>query len=385
MIIKSMSRKEPSFGALMKYIDRELGTETHRVRHNVMGRGADPIRAEFERNASLLKKRKNGVYLYHEIISITRAQGLDPKAQQDLLHQIVQHYVDARCPENLVYGGLHQDKDHSYHYHLMISANRAGETGRLRLTKKQFRDIQVQLEAHVLEKHPELEQQIAINKRAEHRRSRGSLEHERRTGRPPSRTDALRGRVQAAYARSDSREAFIEALAEQGFRHEPRGKISARVIDEYTGKVHRVATLDAELAAKFDSLMSEPVRDEQKQADQETARAASEGAADEKEKTEVQGTDYARLRAEARAEMDRARQADGSSASDASTGSTSAQEGSEEFGAGEAPAEDQSYENAAQQSPESETLREFRERREARAERKREKSLKQHQDKGRSR
>jgi len=141
-------------------IDEPEG-ETHRVRHNVMGRGADPIRAEFEKNAALLKKRKNGVYLYHEIISITRAQGIDDKAQQELLHQIVQHYIEARCPENLVYGGLHQDKDHSHHFHLMISSNRAGETGRLRLTKKQFRDIQVQLEAHVLEKHPELEQQIA--------------------------------------------------------------------------------------------------------------------------------------------------------------------------------------------------------------------------------
>jgi len=211
------------------------------------------------------------------------------------------------------------------------------------------------------------------------------VEHERRTGRPPSRNEALRGRVQAAYAQSDSREAFLEALAEQGFRHEPRGKISARVIDEYTGKVHRVATLDADLAAKFDSLMSEPVRDEQKQAEQKTARASRESSADEKENIQTQGTDYARSRAEARAEMDRARQVDGSSASDASTGSTSAQEGSEEFGAGEALAEDQSDENAAQQSPESETLREFRERREARAERKREKSLKQHQDKGRSR
>ena len=385
MIIKSMSRKEPSFGALMAYIDRELGTETHRVRHNVMGRGAEPIRAEFERNAGLLKKRKNGVYLYHEIISITRAQGLDDKAQQELLHQIVQTYIDARCPENLVYGGLHQDKDHSHHFHLMISSNRAGETGRLRLTKKQFRDIQVQLEAHVLEKHPELEQKVAIDKRAEHRRTKGAQEHERRTGRPPSRTDALRGRVQAAYDQADSREAFEAALAEQGFRHEPRGKISARVIDEYTGKVHRVATLDAELAVKFDSLMSEPVREAQKQAEQETARASRGGSADEKENTQTQGTDYARSRAEARAEMDRARQADGSSASDASTGSTNTQKRPGEFGAGEPPAEDQSDENAAQQSPESETLREFRERRQAREARKREKSLKQHQDKGRSR
>jgi len=374
MIIKSMSRKEPSFGALMAYIDRELGTETHRVRHNVMGRGADPIRAEFERNASLLKKRKNGVYLYHEIISITRAQGLDDKAQQELLHQIVQHYIDARCPENLVYGGLHQDKDHSHHFHLMISANRAGETGRLRLTKKQFRNIQVQLEAHVLEKHPELEQKVAIDKRAEHRRTRGAQEHERRTGRPPSRTDALRGRVQAAYDQADSREAFEAALTEQGFRHEPRGKISARLIDEYTGKVHRVATLDADLAVKFDDLMSEAAR--------ETERA-SRGVADEKEKTE--GVDYGRSRAEARAEMDRAQRAGDFSATDTSTDDTSAKERSGEFEADKAPAEDENGEKPVHRSPESETLKEFRDHREARDERKREKALGKHQKKGKPR
>ena len=76
MIIKSMSRKEPSFGQLIKYIERETGNERYRFRHNVFARDPNRICAEFEQNAQLLKQRKGGVYLYHEIISITRAEDL---------------------------------------------------------------------------------------------------------------------------------------------------------------------------------------------------------------------------------------------------------------------------------------------------------------------
>ena len=296
MIIKSMSRKEPSFGQLMDYIDREVGAEAFQIRHNLMSRGRERTRAEFEANARLMRKRKNGVFLYHEIISITRARGLPAKDQQELLHGIVQQYIAARCPDNLVYGGMHQDKDHSYHFHLMISSNRAGEIKRLRLSKAQFREIQVGLEAHVLEKHPELEQQLAIGKRSERKRAKGDVEHERRTGRPPSRKEALQGRLRAAFEGAIDREAFEAALGEQGFRHAPRGKTFGRVIDEFTGKAHRLATLDAGLAEGIVALLQEPEleagaeakRETETEADkirtEDTARGASSASAGEKEK-----------------------------------------------------------------------------------------------------
>ena len=38
MIIKSMSRKVPSFGQLLAYIDRDEGNEIYQLRHNLMGR-----------------------------------------------------------------------------------------------------------------------------------------------------------------------------------------------------------------------------------------------------------------------------------------------------------------------------------------------------------
>jgi hypothetical protein len=246
MIVKSMSRKVPSFGQLIGYIDRDEGQEAYRIRHNVWGRDPDRIRAEFERNGELLSKRKNGVYLYHEIISITRAKGLSPEAQKERLRDIAENYIAARCPDNLVFGGLHQDKEHSYHYHLMISANRASETGRLRLSKAQFRDVQVQLERHVLETYPELEQKVAIDKRSDRGRGKAEAELERRTGQRPKREDVLQ-RVKDAFGSSEDRQSLLEALGREGLELYVRGK-NLGVIDLESGKKHRLNTLDLETA-----------------------------------------------------------------------------------------------------------------------------------------
>ncbi len=254
MIIKSMSRKVPSFGQLLGYIDRELGQEDFAVRHNLLGRDHDSIRAEFERNAELLKKRKNGTYLFHEIISITRAKGLSAQEQKQRLHEIAQQYILARCPDSLVYGGLHQDKDHSYHIHLMISANRANEVKRQRLTKHQFRDIQVKLEAHVLQTYPELEQKLAIGKRSERGRSKGEAELERRTGQRPKREEILE-RIQSAYDASQDRDSLFSALGREGLELYVRGK-TVGVIDLESGKKHRLKTLDLQVADQIEIRLS---------------------------------------------------------------------------------------------------------------------------------
>jgi hypothetical protein len=254
MIIKSMSRKVPSFGQLLGYIDRDQGQEDFTLRHNLLGRDHDSIRAEFERNAELLQKRKNGTYLFHEIISITRAQGLSPKEQKQRLHKIAREYIAARCPGNLVYGGLHQDKDHSYHMHLMISANRANEMKRQRLSKHQFRDIQVKLEAYVLQTYPELEQKVAIGKKSERGRKKGEAELERRTGQRPKREEILE-RVSAAYEASKDRDSLFAALGREGLELYARGK-TVGVVDLESGKKHRLKTLDLQVADQIELRLS---------------------------------------------------------------------------------------------------------------------------------
>lgn len=125
MIVKSMSRKEPSFRQLVGYIDRGASGTAWRIRHNLLARNLGAIRDEFSQNGDLLQRRKNGVYLYHEIISITRAKGVNLERQKSALRSIAERYIAERCPENLVFGNLHEDQEHSLHYHLIISANPA--------------------------------------------------------------------------------------------------------------------------------------------------------------------------------------------------------------------------------------------------------------------
>lgn len=287
MIIKSMSRKVPSFRQLIGYIDRDEGQEQWRIRHNVFARDPERIRAEFERNGDLLSRRKNGVYLYHEIISITRAEGLSPDEQKRRLRDIAENYIAARCPDNMVFGGLHQDKDHSYHYHLMISANRAGETKRLRLSKAQFREIQVQLERHVLQAMPELEQKVAIDKRSEQRKSRGEAELERRTGETPKK-EQVRARLLEALENAQDRDSLMDALGRCDLELYVRGK-TLGVTDHESGKNHRLKTLDLELADRVEAMMME----------QSVSR---ENIAPEGEKEKAPGREAGAQRQEAEAE-----------------------------------------------------------------------------------
>ncbi len=276
MIIKSMSRKLPSFGQLLEYIDRDSGQEAFSIRHNLAGRKPQSICAEFERNGALLRKRKNGNYLFHEIISITRAKGLTPEEQKSRLQEIAQEYINARCPDNLVYGGLHQDKDHSYHMHLMISANRVGQEKRQQLSKHQFRQIQVKLEEHVLQHYPELEQKLAIGKRSDRGRSKGEAELERRTKSRPKREEILK-RVQTAFDASRDRESLLSILGHHNLEIYVRGK-TLGVIDLETGKKHRLKTLNLEMADRVEIRLSgqeiEPMRKTERESVQEPVQEA---------------------------------------------------------------------------------------------------------------
>ena len=263
-----MSRKVPSFGQLVGYIDREEDAERYRIRHNLTARDPELIRHEFERNASLLQKRKNGVYLYHEILSISRAQGLSAEAQKERLYQIAQQYIAARCPDNLVYGGLHHDKEHSFHFHLMISANRAGDPKRLRLDKAQFREIQVKLEEHVLREYPELEQKLAIGKRSDRRMSRPEAELERRTGERPERQTVL-DRVKQALESAVDRDSLLDALGRSDLELYVRGK-NLGIIDLESGKKHRLNTLDPELMPAFEARLLKVEREMDERQPEET-------------------------------------------------------------------------------------------------------------------
>ena len=245
MIIKSLSRKSPTFGQLAAYMSSEKSDERFDLYRNCFSRSHADIATEFYENSQGLAKRKNGNYLYHEIISISVEDGTDLSHHKECLQKIVDTYVEARCPRNMVYGCLHEDHKHNLHYHLMISANERGERGRTRLSRAQFDTIKRKLEEHVLTQYPELKQKelIGANKQGD-KMSRKAGEVQRRLGTLPKR-DEVKLTITEAMNQTSSMNNFHFFLEERGYRFYVRGKNYGVEVSHEDGssKKYRFSTL----------------------------------------------------------------------------------------------------------------------------------------------
>jgi len=245
MIIKSLSRKSPTFGQLAAYMSSEKSDERFDLYRNCFSRGHADIAAEFFENSNGLAKRKNGNYLYHEIISISVEDGTATPRHKECLQEIVDSYVDARCPNNMVYGCLHEDHSNNLHYHLMISANERGERGRTRLSRAHFDTIKRKLEEHVLAHYPELKQKelIGANKQGE-KMSRKAGEVQRRLGNLPKR-DEVKLTISEAMNQTSSMNNFYFYLEERGYRFYVRGKNYGVEVahEDCSSKKYRFSTL----------------------------------------------------------------------------------------------------------------------------------------------
>ncbi len=252
MIIKSMSRQHPSFDQLIDYMESERKLKSHKfsVFHNIYNRNTESLKTEFSENAKHLKFRKNGVYLYHEIISITRTQNIPEDEQKAILQRIVNEYLKARAKNNLAYAVLHEDKKDNLHFHIVISANEAQDQNRKRLSKADFAEIQTRLEKWVLETYPQLEQTAVFTpnlseQQKQERERKASIsnkgeELKRRTG-ATSEKDRIQSTLKSIFETATDGRHFTELLEKEHLKIYQRGK-QFGIIDT-DGKKYRFSTL----------------------------------------------------------------------------------------------------------------------------------------------
>lgn len=259
MIIKSMSRKVPSFNQLIGYMDLGASSRENNIYYNLYSRKADAIENEFNQNSEYIQKRKNGVYMYHEVISITRSKQIDEQEQIEILRQVVYKYIQERAGNNLVYAVLHDDKVDNLHYHLLISSNQIESSKKHRLSKVQFDTVKKNLELFVLDCHPELEQKKLISKEKESQSdseenssqlSNKAAELKRRTGKTPQR-DIVKESLLNIFASASTQEEFIELLESEHYQIYKRGKYWG-ILNETTNRKHRFSTLG--VSQEFEAL-----------------------------------------------------------------------------------------------------------------------------------
>lgn len=221
MIIKSMSRKKPSFGQLYEYILKEADTQ-YNFTQNLYSNNSEGIRQEFRENYRFLKRQKNSNSLYHEIISLTKS-GIELAQQKEKLLEIVREYIQARAKNCLVFGSLHEAKD-NIHFHLMISSNELEQEKNHYLSRKQFDQIKRKLEDYVLEKYPELQQGQIMNKtkKQEGILSQKEFELKKRTGKITKR-ESIQYRLTQIFNSSPTKEIFFENLRKNEIKIYTRG------------------------------------------------------------------------------------------------------------------------------------------------------------------
>lgn len=171
MIIKSKTRKDKSFSALVQYMLREdakmkhqspdgrddsrLFTLLHNIDDDVMPDDIEGISNDFLENSKYLRDRKNGIMMYHEIASF--APGDASKIEGFMLEDIARKYVETRSPNGLALARSHFDKDH-IHVHFLFSGNERGNGKRLRVSKKEFQEQRREVEEYQLKHYPQLSQ-----------------------------------------------------------------------------------------------------------------------------------------------------------------------------------------------------------------------------------
>lgn len=269
MIIKSLARKQPTFAQLVSYCRREeetgnatrspFGSVIDYARRGGVARvvlarnlGVSPddrdavVRA-FEDNFKLLTARANGNALYHEVLSLCRADGIAKQRQVDMATDIAAHYLERRAPNCLAYGVVHLDTLYT-HVHLVISANEVHARTRYRLSRGQFSEAQRAAERYRLERYPELgrETYYTGDRRKQEKRRSAEASLEQRTG-EPSRREEVKRQVEGCCRLAESEQALADALQGAGLTLYRRGSTWG-VLDGASGRKFRLRTLGVETA-----------------------------------------------------------------------------------------------------------------------------------------
>lgn len=258
MILKSMARKTATFGQLAGYMDRKADPRYAHLWNLDLppGSAREEVVRRFAENDLHLKSRKGGNRLYHEILSMKRAQGVPLDRQKEVLHDLASKWLAERAPGQLGYARMHVEHGH-LHYHIMLSAGDAGRANPVRLPRAEFSRMQRDLESYCVQRFPEMGTGRVY--------ARGPLERPRT---PRTKEDALRRRagvqtdrsrlsdmLRESFARARNGRELADALGAFGVAVHSRGE---NVTFGFNGRRWRLRTLGVEeeyraLARRLDS------------------------------------------------------------------------------------------------------------------------------------
>jgi hypothetical protein len=202
------------------------------------------------------------VSLYHELISLER-NNLSKEKQKEILLDLANKYLETRANNHLSFGVIHEDKEH-IHLHLMISSNEIEGIKRMRLSKKEFSNIQKNLELYKNQKYIELsktnfykqEKDLSKEKQQEQ-----EIKHKRKA---QTIKDKIKEDLEHTFKNSTTNTYLHNHLKNLGYSFYTRGQ-NIGVI--YENKKYRLKTLGLDreyqtLLNKFEKIKNREIRRE---------------------------------------------------------------------------------------------------------------------------
>ncbi len=115
------------------------------LRWNIRSKAHDIVNIadEFLQNSRLANQRKNGVLIYHEVISFSPEE--NEKISDVMLLDVAEEYLKLRAPAALAYAKVHRDTENP-HVHIVISSNNKQSRQKIRISKTEFRNIKQEME-----------------------------------------------------------------------------------------------------------------------------------------------------------------------------------------------------------------------------------------------
>jgi len=226
MIVKILSRHNPSYASLIDYILKEAKTtekEYQIFTHNIRSENQKEWVQEFKENESFrLQYRKNSVMAYHEIISISSLENKN-EISREMLDDLVRKYIELRGKDGMYIGAVHHDKNH-IHIHFM-SSGLAFRTGKaFRLSRSDLQTLKVDLQKYHILKYPSLQKSICehgTNKPYYSQREWQVMQREQRS----LQKTGIRETINSCFSKATSQQEFLSLLRDSELYHyERKGK-----------------------------------------------------------------------------------------------------------------------------------------------------------------
>jgi len=238
MIVKTVRWKQKAFTRLLSYIDQDLDEngrnrppnerrfkQSFTITNNFQSSPDDlqGLTEEFQRNDTYRKQRKNGVVLYHEMISFHNKDR--ENLNTDILKDLAEKWIDIRGDKALCFAKPHFHGS-TPHVHFAFSGTEYESSKNLRMSDAQFKRYRKEIEAYQKEHYPELEHSLVYETKGRERVLKNSIEQDRNTRKQrehrvkmrglPTQKELLSERLEIVAKRSRNEHEFLQELQKEG-------------------------------------------------------------------------------------------------------------------------------------------------------------------------